>query len=168
MSCSTSARTASASMVRVARQPFGIDIERQRFGFGADRLGHARVLGVRSPSHGENRGSSPLGSASKISDLIALRAWSTSPCLLFVYYPRRGTKRFLWIGVHARPRTISINSPVIRESGSESFFAPTVQPRRSPTAARTRQQGREGLPPVSLHVLRRTRGNAVFRDPRDR
>ena len=51
------------------------------------------------PSHGENRGSSTLGSASKINDLIAVSAWLTNRCLLFVYYPvRAGTKKFLWIG----------------------------------------------------------------------
>jgi hypothetical protein len=51
-----------------------------------------------SVSHGENRGSSPLGSASKISDLIALPSRPTKRCLLFVYYPGRRTKKILWIG----------------------------------------------------------------------
>ena len=38
-------------------------------------------------SHGENRGSSPLGSASKTNNLNKVSLRATNRCLLFVYYP---------------------------------------------------------------------------------
>ena len=41
-----------------------------------------------SPSHGENRGSSPLGSANKNNNLNKVSPLLTDRCLLFVYYPR--------------------------------------------------------------------------------
>jgi hypothetical protein len=46
---------------------------------------HAASTGSNSsPSHGENRGSSPLGSASKINDLARISQTHSSFCLFFV------------------------------------------------------------------------------------
>jgi hypothetical protein len=40
----------------------------------------------KSPSHGENRGSSPLGSANDFRDLVGATHTNEGRCLLFVYY----------------------------------------------------------------------------------
>jgi hypothetical protein len=50
-----------------------------------ETLGGRRVALVL-PSHGENRGSSPLGSANTFNDLISARCRRNDCCLFFVYY----------------------------------------------------------------------------------
>jgi hypothetical protein len=47
------------------------------------KRGHIKSL----PSHGENRGSSPLGSASEVNDLVKRRPIANRAYLFFAYYP---------------------------------------------------------------------------------
>jgi len=47
----------------------------------------ASTVCERSPSHGENRGSSPLGSANLFNYLVGPPSRRTARCLFFIYYP---------------------------------------------------------------------------------
>ena len=68
-----------------------------------------RCLVLVSPSHGENRGSSPLGSANKIKHLIQVRQLVSNNCPINVYRQRwtssRGSPHIhaLWRQLQAHP-----------------------------------------------------------------
>jgi hypothetical protein len=75
----------NTNVVLRARDPQKLACEARGRGHGSSQCGEHNQIAL-APSHGENRGSSPLGSANDFRHLVGTTRTNEGRCLLFVYY----------------------------------------------------------------------------------